>query len=715
MAEESLFVRIRATGKEAIDEFRKVGAEAEESSKKQQSGWAKASKGIQLAGAAIAGVAVAIAVKSVEMADKYEVSHARLETALRNSHTSWEEQSKAINAVSDASTRFGYTKTDVEDALATMTTGMGSAQKAMANFQLVEDLSAKTGKPLSDSAIAITKASEGMLRPLKQMGIDLPIAAGGALKTKTSMEALGKAQDKMKATLEAMHSGLLKGPAAMHAYQSAQSGLQTAQQKFNDTSSSGTDILAALGQKLSGSASAQADTFGGKVKAMKAELSNVEITIGMKLIPVLTKMLGWLQDGVTWFSKGGTGATALKVAIAALAGVIVLYNVGLVAVKAATIVTTVATHAWTAAQWLLNLAMDANPIGLIVLGIAGLTVGIIALIKHLGGAKQTVIDFWIGLKAIGSFMAKLPGIILGAIGDIETKMFQVGVAIVQGILNGIGDIGSTLLHKVTSGLGGLVHGVKSFLGIASPSRVFYELGSNTMQGFVLGMGAQETWAVAAAKTTLSKVIATIRGGQSAIRSAMDAIGAGGRTVAGGRLDIQDARRNLAQAKNDLPTYGFAVKDAQAQLDADKKAGADAETLQKDEIALADARLNLSQGSEAVKRAELALADARATEKSNVQSLAAAHGDLASKMKHLKDIFTFLAKEHIVTPTTVGWGAHVIGPTPTHGSHTTNVNVHLHGTNIGTTKEFQDAVIRALRQAGATKNQSSNYGQQVQFA
>ena len=105
MAEENLFVRITGSGKDLINEFKKVGVEADKtgekvkaSGEKSSSGWSKAKQGIQLAGAAIIGVAVAIGVKSVEMADQYETAHARMMVALKNTHSSWAAQGKAIDA-----------------------------------------------------------------------------------------------------------------------------------------------------------------------------------------------------------------------------------------------------------------------------------------------------------------------------------------------------------------------------------------------------------------------------------------------------------------------------------------------------------------------------------------------------------------------------------------------------------------------------------------
>lgn len=365
MAEENLFVKITGSGKDLINEFKKVGDSAESSGKQTASGWDKAKQGIKVAGAAIAGTAIAIAAASVEMADKYEVAHARMITALKNTGTSWAAQKKAIDAVSDAATRFGYTKTDVEGALAQMTTGMGSASKAMKNFQLVEDLAAKTGKPLADAAMAITKASQGQLRPLKQMGIDLPIAAGGALKMATASTALKKAQDKLATVNAEIHGGLVKGLSAWNAYGNATNAVQAAQTKLSDAQSAGSDILTALGQKLGGAAAEQADTFGGKVKALKAQLSNMGITIGMALMPVLIKLANIISEKLIPFFQKHTGyAKALGIVLGVtLVAAAVAYTASMVGAAAATI----------AATWPILAVLGAGALLIIGLGKLGVS------------------------------------------------------------------------------------------------------------------------------------------------------------------------------------------------------------------------------------------------------------------------------------------------------------------------------------------------------
>lgn len=61
-------------------------------------------------------------------------------------------------------------------------------------------------------------------------------------------------------------------------------------------------------------------------------------------------------------------------------------------------VVAVATGVWTAAQWLLNIALTANPIGIVIALIALLVVGVILAYKHIGWFHQKIDDLWKWLK-----------------------------------------------------------------------------------------------------------------------------------------------------------------------------------------------------------------------------------------------------------------------------------------------------------------------------
>ncbi|WP_458645778.1 phage tail tape measure protein, partial [Mycobacteroides abscessus] len=58
--------------------------------------------------------------------------------------------------------------------------------------------------------------------------------------------------------------------------------------------------------------------------------------------------------------------------------------------------------AWTIAQWLLNAAMSANPISLIVIGIAALAAGLIYAYKHSETFRRIVEAAWKGIKEAAS-------------------------------------------------------------------------------------------------------------------------------------------------------------------------------------------------------------------------------------------------------------------------------------------------------------------------
>ncbi|WP_016890541.1 phage tail tape measure protein [Mycobacteroides abscessus] len=71
---------------------------------------------------------------------------------------------------------------------------------------------------------------------------------------------------------------------------------------------------------------------------------------------------------------------------------------GLVAYKTVMLAITVATKAWAAVQALLNIALTANPIGLIIAAIAGLVAGIVVLYNRNEAFRKIVQTTWAAIK-----------------------------------------------------------------------------------------------------------------------------------------------------------------------------------------------------------------------------------------------------------------------------------------------------------------------------
>ena len=71
----------------------------------------------------------------------------------------------------------------------------------------------------------------------------------------------------------------------------------------------------------------------------------------------------------------------------------------MLAQKAALVASTIATNAAAAAQWLLNAAMDANPIGLVIIAVTALIAIFVALWNNNKGFRNFWINAWNGIKA----------------------------------------------------------------------------------------------------------------------------------------------------------------------------------------------------------------------------------------------------------------------------------------------------------------------------
>lgn len=129
----------------------------------------------------------------------------------------------------------------------------------------------------------------------------------------------------------------------------------------------------------------------------------------------------------------------------------------------------------------------AAAIGAVVVGVGFLVSKIPAMGEALGDAAFAIVQFFVTLPA---------------------RVEQLGVDIVQGLVKGITGAGSA----VVKALGGVVQGgidyAKGLLGIASPSKVFEGIGSNTVEGFASGVegGAND------AQGALEAMVAPPRGG-----------------------------------------------------------------------------------------------------------------------------------------------------------------------------------------------------------
>lgn len=99
-------------------------------------------------------------------------------------------------------------------------------------------------------------------------------------------------------------------------------------------------------------------------------------------------------------------------------------------------------------------------------------------------AASAVQSAWNGVT---SFFSSIWNQIKNVFSNAASTFANIGRNIVNGIKNGISNAWSSLVSWVTSKFGGLVDSVLGFLGIHSPSRVFAEIGEQTMAGYAQGI------------------------------------------------------------------------------------------------------------------------------------------------------------------------------------------------------------------------------------
>lgn len=134
----------------------------------------------------------------------------------------------------------------------------------------------------------------------------------------------------------------------------------------------------------------------------------VLLSIGSRLIPALFDGINGVLDviqAVVGFIRDWS--LELKV----LAGFIALVTVVLTAGKIATMaytawmgIVTVATKAWTAVQWLLNAALTANPIGIVIVAIGALVSAIVYCWYKFDGFRAFLYTMWDAMKGFGGII-----------------------------------------------------------------------------------------------------------------------------------------------------------------------------------------------------------------------------------------------------------------------------------------------------------------------
>ena len=281
------------------------------------------------------------------------------------------------------------------------------------------------------------------------------------------------------------------------------------------------------------------DDLGSSLEELKrGMISKLADPIKEQLTPVVGDLVDRLKDvntdaivhGFTFvMDNSGTIAAGIVSIVTAAAGLKILGSVNTVvgAWKAYKL----ATDGATVAQWALNAAQTANPIGIVVVAIAALVAGLVTLFNTNEEFRECVLGAWAGIKEGASkvwdlivnlftvsipetfnkavdWFKGIPGKILSALlsgkdkvtsfvpnlfGSIKTKFTNtdwkgLGKGIISGISDGVKSKAKDLKDSVVGAAKGAFEKAKNYLDINSPSRLFKnQIGAQIGAGMAEGV------------------------------------------------------------------------------------------------------------------------------------------------------------------------------------------------------------------------------------
>lgn len=144
-------------------------------------------------------------------------------------------------------------------------------------------------------------------------------------------------------------------------------------------------ILEEIENQVGGTAEATANS----TDKMKVAFSQASESIGMALLPAIEALLPLVISFADWASQNTEIIIALAAVIGGLSAAIVVANFAMKAWAAAQAIA-------TAAQWAFNVALTANPIGIVVVAVAALVAGLVVLYKK-SEKVRAVLDAMFGI------------------------------------------------------------------------------------------------------------------------------------------------------------------------------------------------------------------------------------------------------------------------------------------------------------------------------
>ncbi len=164
-------------------------------------------------------------------------------------------------------------------------------------------------------------------------------------------------------------------------------------------------ILAEVESQVGGSAKAYGETLPGQLAKARVQFEEMAANLTTALLPALNAFASVANTVFGFLAEHTTTTQILAGVIGTLAVGVLALNVAQKAWAVGTGLVTAATAAWTAVQWLLNVALTAIPIGIVVVAIAALVAGLILAWQHSETFRAIVTGAFDAVKAAAAAVA----------------------------------------------------------------------------------------------------------------------------------------------------------------------------------------------------------------------------------------------------------------------------------------------------------------------
>jgi hypothetical protein len=351
---------------------------------------------MKLVGGIMAGVSVgALGVSVVETLAKFE----KFEAVLTNTFGDSSTAKKALSDITKFAKETPFEVDELTGAYVKLANrGVAPTMEQMAKMG---DVASSTGKGFDQLAEAVLDASTGEFERLKEFGITAK-----------------KHGDQVRFSFK---------------------GIST-EVGFSDKAI--TEYIQGLGDMngVLGASDAIMKTTGGGISNMKDTITALYLNIGENLKPAITAVISGLTSAITAISSfvsflgsGSTGAKAFGVVMGVIGGALLTYG----------IITTglaIKTGVLTVAQLLLNTAMTANPIGIVIVAVGALIGALVMAYNTFDTFRAVVNGAWSVLKTIGSNIAST----FTNIPDLIIKAFMQVPAAIMSAFSGVGKLFSAI-------------------------------------------------------------------------------------------------------------------------------------------------------------------------------------------------------------------------------------------------------------------------------